>query len=827
MPDAGPPSPATRPEALGPDALQAFADALPQALLELTPDGRALRINAGFTALTGLPHDSALGTGWQAALPPDNRAALLDVLARHGDLVLPLRLHRADGHKAWIEMKARWLPEREHFLCLLTDETDSHLREQAALGEAAQFRLLADNVPVSIAYYERAGYTCQFANRLYARTFGRDEHSIVGLTVAQVIGEDAARLIQPAVDKVLAEQQPAFYEREMRAPDGSPHFIEVHLLPHLGRDTGETVGVFVLIADITRHRTAEREVRQSEERLSKFMHASIEGIVFHKDGLITDVNPPLLQMLGYTLDELLGRPTLDYIAPDHRARVLEVMTAGHEISYESVVMHKHGLRIPVEFIVRTMMVGDERLRMTIVRDLRDRQAAQARIHYLAHHDALTGLPNRGAFLERVAIALAQAERAGTAAALLFVDIDHFKRVNDSLGHLAGDALLRVIAQRLTAVLRDTDLVARFAGDEFVVLLTGDAQLADIEEVARKLLAAVEAPVEIDGPSITVTPSIGIAIYPNDSANAADLIKHADTAMYHAKARGRAQFMFFEPEMARAAYAALVLESELATAVRERQFVLHFQPQVHLADGELIGVEALLRWRHPTRGLVGPNEFVPLAEERRLMLDIGHWVLDEALRMALRWRAQGLAAVPVGVNLSTMQFGVLGFAEVVQKALAAHGATGDCLELELTERMLMEDLPAVQTTLRQLRAQGIRIAVDDFGTGYTSLGRLKDLPIDRLKIDKSFIDGLPGDASAVAIADAIIRMAGGLRLGVVAEGVETEAQLRWLSAHGCEEVQGHLIAAPMDAECMEAWLRERAARAATSSTPSQASSSGSR
>jgi diguanylate cyclase (GGDEF)-like protein/PAS domain S-box-containing protein len=808
--------------AASPDALQAFADRLPAPLLELTPDGWARRSNEAFARWATLPAEQALGLGWQAVLPPDSLVALQAALHERADFACTLRWQRADGDLGWVDCRAHWQPAHESLVCLFHDVTASRHRELAAQDRADLFRLLADNVPVSIAYYERAGNTCQFANRLYAQTFGHDERSIIGLRVEQVIGDEAASQIKPHADRVLADRVTATYEREVRGADGSTRSIEVHLLPHYSVDAGDTVGAFVLIADITRHRQAEREVRQSQERLTKFMQASVEGIVFHRDGLITDVNPPLLQMLGHTLDEMLGRPTLDFVAPDHRERVRAVMVAGDEVSYESMALHKHGLRIPVEFIVRTMLHGDERLRMTIVRDLRDRQAAQARIQYLAHHDALTGLPNRSAFLERVEALLALAARQGGQAALLFVDIDHFKRVNDSLGHLAGDALLRVVAQRLTAALRGTDLVARFAGDEFVVLLTGDVEPAAVEEVARKLLTVVGAPVEIEGPSITVTPSIGIARYPQDSADAAELIKHADTAMYHAKGRGRARYVFFEPAMARAAYDALVLESELAAAVREGQFELHFQPQVQLSDGALVGVEALLRWRHPTRGLLGPDLFVTLAEQRRLMLDIGPWVMTQALQQARQWRDSGLLAVPMGVNLSTLQFSMAGFVERVEAALRDSGATGAALELELTERMLMDDLPAVCATLQRLRAQGVRIAVDDFGTGYTSLGHLKDLPIDRLKIDKSFVDGLPADRGAAAVADAIVRMAIGLGLGVIAEGVETEAQLRWLAAHGCDEIQGHLVAPPMDGASFERWLGERAA--ATSSRASSGASS---
>ena len=657
----------------------------------------------------------------------------------------------------------------------------------ALRAEIEQFRLLANNVPVAIAYFERQGFTCRYANLGYASMFGRDEQNILGLTFAQIIGEAAAQQIQPQVDAILRERRAASYERQLPDGEGGTRHIEVNLLPHMGA-AGEPVGAFVLIADITRHRRAELALRESEERLAKFMHASAEGIAFHKDGVITDVNPPLLALVGYTLAEMRGRPALEFVAPDQRERVGGVMSAGAELTYETAVAHKNGERIPVEFIVRTLHHQGERLRMTIVRDLRDSIEARRRIHHLAHHDALTGLPNRNAFIEQAETLVAQAAARGTSLALLFIDLDHFKRVNDSLGHLAGDTLLKTVARRITGTLRAGDLVARFGGDEFVVLL-----------------AAVGAPLEMGGASISVTPSIGVALFPRDGGNSEELIKHADTAMYHAKSKGRAGCCFFEPEMAASALAELEMESRLTQAIAAKEFVLHFQPQLSLADGSLVGCEALIRWRHPERGLVSPNAFIPVAESRRLMLPIGHWVLHEALLEARRWRDAGLPAVPVAVNLSTMQFGAVGFVEGIERALAETGTDGSMLELELTERMLMDDLEQVRGALLRLKALGVRIAVDDFGTGYTSLGHLKNLPVDRLKIDRSFVKDLPADASSAAIARAIIQMAQSLGLRTLAEGVETEAQHAWMRDQGCDEVQGHWLAPPMAGSKLRAWL----------------------
>ncbi|MBT9491450.1 MAG: EAL domain-containing protein [Paucibacter sp.] len=549
----------------------------------------------------------------------------------------------------------------------------------------------------------------------------------------------------------------------------------------------------------------------SEARLQKFMQASMEGIAFHCDGVITDVNPPLCELFGYRLQELLGRRALDLICPGERVKAAEIMQAGRELTYETAMLHRDGHSIAVELSVRSLNCGGEILRMCIVRDIRERQATQARIQFLAHHDGLTGLLNRSAFMEQVQALIAAPSVAPEqrSLALLFIDLDNFKRVNDSLGHLEGDKVLKTVAERISDCLRASDLVARFGGDEFVILLSDVHEQADVLVVLMALLAVVEVPVDADGYVLTVTPSIGVAMYPAHGARVEDLIQHADMAMYLAKAKGSASYCFYEPSQADSAYAELVLESQLVQAIERDEFVLYFQPQVAAASGELIGAEALLRWQHPQRGLLSPDAFIDVAERHRLMLDLGAWVMRAAALQARAWHQHGVAPVRIAVNLSRMEFRLDGFADLVAKVLSELSVPGAWLELELTERMLMDEIASAPATLAALRGLGLTVSVDDFGTGYTSLAHLTRLPLDKLKIDQSFVAPLPADAGAAAIVRAVIQMAAGLGLQVSAEGVRTPAQRDLLIEWGCDGLQGEMIGEPMSAQAFEHWLAQRA------------------
>ena len=675
----------------------------------------------------------------------------------------------------------------------------------AAITGEALMRLIADSVPALIAYYDVGTLRCRFANRRYAEYNGWTPQSMLGKTVREAIGEPAWKVIAPYVDQVIAGQA-VKYRREQTLPDGGKRMIEVNLLPHFD-DSGAQQGSFVLINDITDQWRAEVATRESEERMRKFAQASNEGIVFHANGLITDGNEAVERMLGFSVAEVVGRPVLGFIPEAWKHAVFENIRSGVEQPYEAAVRHRNGQEIPVEIVGKTMPFGDQTYRLAVVRDITAHKEAQARIEFMALHDALTRLPNRLYLKERLGSLLAQARRNRRSLAVLFIDLDNFKTVNDSLGHHVGDLLLVEVADRLSAAVRQADIVARLGGDEFVVVLAEVASPEDASRVAAKLIETVNGAVAIEGRKLSVSPSIGISVFPGDGDSADDLIRHADAAMYHAKDSGRSNYQFFTPNMSARAFEVLNQEGLLREAIRKNQFVLHFQPQLRIADGQLMGMEALVRWQHPGRGLVGPDDFIRFAEARGLIAAIGRWVLAEACRQLKQWHDAGYVRVPVAINLSAIEFKQRDLVQAIAGALQATGLDPRYLEIELTESALLDPGKDVLEALAELKALGIGLAVDDFGTGYSSLAYLKRYPIDRLKIDRSFVRDILEDADDTAIVTAIIQMAHSLKLTTVAEGVETREQLALLQRLGCVEFQGYLVSRPVGAGEFETLLRD--------------------
>jgi len=464
-----------------------------------------------------------------------------------------------------------------------------------------------------------------------------------------------------------------------------------------------------------------------------------------------------------------------------------------------------------------------------IQDATERTHAIQQIHRLAYFDVVTELPNRSRFHDRLAEALESARRDGTSFALLFLDLDQFKRINDTLGHAVGDNLLRVIAQRLTRGLRPDDItrptrakapqrdVCRHGGDEFIVLLNGVASEEDAARAANRLLAMLAQPIVLGTHEVFVSASIGIVLYPRDGEDLDTLLKNADVAMYHAKAQGRSRFSFYHDAMRAASAQELSIEHDLRKALEGEQFELYYQPQIEVRTGKIVGIEALIRWNHPTLGLLGPGQFIRVAEESGLIMAIWEWVLVAALIQHNDWLAQGLPAVTIAVNLSSVQFSDPALAEHVEEIARVVGVPLDYLELEVTESMLLVDSDEAHKTLEALRGMGVKIAIDDFGTGYSSLSYLRRLPLDKLKLDQSFIRDAPNERDR-AITQAIIAMAQSLKLAVVAEGVETQAQIDLLLSLGCTTVQGFLLGRPLPAAATAKLLRESMACAEAQVVP---------
>ena len=546
-----------------------------------------------------------------------------------------------------------------------------------------------------------------------------------------------------------------------------------------------------------------RELREAQGRLKSLVSLSSDWVweqnadlrftyFSEQNSVITDIDTDILLgthcMEGHPYHDVQDQRTA-YLDCAGVRRPFRDLTFG----YSDAAGQHHYMRISGEPIFEFNVFKGYR---GVASDVTKTRLSEEKVVHLACYDALTGLPNRRSFIHEVDRALERSLRNRTPFAVFFIDLDRFKNINDSLGHAAGDALLKVIAERLTKLLRNTDMVARLGGDEFVVLLENCIDTTLLANIATRALAAINETLCIENCCFQVSGSIGISIYPDDCQDAATMLKHADAAMYLAKSKGKNNFQFYTTELAARAEQQFSLESELRLAIERNEFQLLYQPKIYIASGKMVGVEALIRWKHPKRGVIATGEFIGLAEESGLISPIGQWVIKDACRQVREWRRNGLQSPRCAVNLSVRQFNVDGLVEDIVQALTSYQLQADALELEITESLLMANPERALNILLQLHRLGVHIAIDDFGTGYSSLAYLKRFPAQTLKIDRSFIKDLPDDQDDATITKALVAMAHSMGIEVVAEGVETEAQLSFLRDIGCDEVQGYYLGRPM-------------------------------
>lgn len=584
------------------------------------------------------------------------------------------------------------------------------------------------------------------------------------------------------------------------------HVLERVTLPQYAR--GRPIGRVFSYRDITQRLADETRLQLA----SKVFESSLDAIfVTDAELWVIAVNPSCERLTGYTQAELLDQPSRAFFSDLNEAAFIEQLMEQlvHEGLWEGEVWNRRKNGKPYLCLASMVRVLDRQGApihyIGFFKDLSETHAARKRIEELAYNDALTGLPNRLLLAEHIEHAMSFADRNGGSCAVLFLDLDHFKHINDSLGHLFGDRVLIEVAERLKDCLRHVDTAARLGGDEFVLLLNQvDARGTEI--TARRILDTLSRPFTLDDITFTVTCSIGIALYPGDGVTMDDLIKNADSAMYHVKERGRSDFRFYQRQMNIGLLSRMKLDHAMRQALENKDFRLHFQPQVNLASGNIFGAEALIRWHDKELGDIPPARFIPVAEQTGVIVAIGNWVLTEAVRQCARWHAQGWA-LTVAVNVSALQFQQANFVEGVAEALRAAALPPALLELELTESILLRDVDDALARLDALAGLGVRLSIDDFGTGYSSLSYLKRFPIHKLKIDRSFISELPANGSDTAIVMAIINLSQALNLRVIAEGVETEMQRHFLASAGCDEFQGFLCNPALSREEFEQFIEQ--------------------
>ncbi|WP_419887088.1 EAL and GGDEF domain-containing protein [Neobacillus niacini] len=641
--------------------------------------------------------------------------------------------------------------------------------------------------------------------------------TIYGYSVEELIDKPFAGFILPKdLERVTGhfieavEGRATNYECTILDKEGFQREISVTNIPIFVNS--QIYGVYTIIKDITEHKKAQNDLVEAEAKYRSLIENSLVGVYIMQDGKLVYVNPGLCEMSGYTCEELIGLNVADFIYPEDLPLVNENILKRFNnetgaIKYEYRAIRKDQSVITFELYGSKIVYHGRDAIIGTVIDITERKNTEKMIKHMAYHDQLTDLPNRYLLREKLNETITDSKQNNCNFALVFLDLDRFKSINDTMGHEVGDQVLMEIAERLKACVNDKDIISRYGGDEFSILLPGsEEQRASI--VAQQIIAKLSYPLTFQHHELMVTPSIGIAVFPTHGESFDTLIKNADLAMYHAKSLGRNNFQFFNKELNKKAQHELDMEVNLRKALEQNQFVLFYQPQVNLETNEIYGAEALIRWTHPEKGIIPPAAFIPLAEETGLIIPMGEWAIRTACQENIKWQEAGYSPVTISVNISAKQFFQSNLVEIVESALRETGLNPNYLELEITESITM-DVERSITTLLELQRIGVKISIDDFGTGYSSLNYLKRLPIDKLKIDQSFIQECPHDINSNTLVRTIIIMAHLLRMKVVAEGVETEEQVSFLLGQGCKEAQGYLFSKPLSVSEFETkYMRKR-------------------
>ncbi|MEJ2590065.1 MAG: EAL domain-containing protein [Candidatus Thiodiazotropha sp.] len=686
------------------------------------------------------------------------------------------------------------------------------------LDRLERFRTLLDHTSDFVILLTLPEGTVTDANTAFGRLLDKPVNDLIDRSFLSLGIAEAAAILDTlrrdmTTDSATTEPPTHSAIVEFGSPQ-SPIWLE---LTYRNAEVDNTCYGILVGRDVTDRLRNEQMVSRLLAEKQALLDNALVGIAMLRERRIVSCNRRLEEMFGYAAGALTNQSTRVLYPSDEAFRLTghhAYLSLEQSPSYGSTLemVKADGSLFWVELTGRALdMAQPQAGSIWIFTDISERKAAEARARYLSYHDTLTGLPNRSLADDRLRQAVSIAEREGTKTALLVVDLDRFKTVNDSLGHSVGDRLLIEVAKRIKACLRDTDTVCRQGGDEFLVLLPDLGEADACIAVLAKLAAKLALPFDIEGVELSTTVSVGIAVYPDDGSDLETLLKKADMAMYRAKEAGRDTYRFFNEDMNDEAVERLAMHADLRRALDAGEFELHYQPQIEIASGVLVGAEALLRWNHPDAGLIPPGRFIPLAEETGLIVPIGEWVLHEACREAAQWQRNGLPDLVVAVNLSALQFKHGDIVHSVTRALEASGLDPTLLELELTESILIQDTETVLATVMHLKHMGVKLSIDDFGTGYSSLAYLKTFRVDKLKIDRSFICDLASDPESAAIVRAVVHMARSLGLRTIAEGVESQQVLDHLRLYHCDEAQGYYLSRPVPAAEFVAYRRDRESR----------------
>ncbi len=822
------------------EELRFFAENIPEAICYVDLERGCTFVNNLFLATRGFTREHALGKFPEDVYP----AAVIEELRPHiGRAMLGAEssyervMRLPSGEERWV--RVRLTPRRDAagvvrgYYVVSTDIHDIKLAQAGLEDKERQLRHVIDSIPTPLCYVDD-GTHYRYVNDAFLSYIGLKAEEIVGRQVREVLGDDRFHHLQPHLDRVKAGETLSV-ERLIRFADGRSRWMTVRLTPRMA--DGKYLGYYATTADIHEQKLVEEELRRANSILSAhFDNTPLAVIEWDTELRIVRWSGQAETIFGWKAEEALGRALggwrLVYEEDEASvARMIRALVEGPE--RHATLLHrnyrKDGSVIWVEW--HNSALRDEEGRvisiLSLAQDVSSRIQAEERLQYMATHDGLTGLPNSVLLNDRLDAALTRARRSHARVGVMFLDLDHFKDVNDTLGHRVGDALLKELARRIRAALRQSDVLARISGDEFVVVLEDFPDESAPELVAHKILDEVRRPFQVDGHEIHVSGSLGLALHPEDGADAETLLKNADAAMYHAKELGRNAFRLFSAELASRRTHRLHVEKALRRALKGGELELHFQPIVEIGTGRVPRAEALLRWHDPERGMVLPHGFIPLAEESGLGHAIGHWVLEAACRQARAWRDAGLGDIVISVNLSAGQLRDTAMLADLKRTLLETGCEPGWLQFEITETSMVRDVEGASLVLAKLRGLGVRIAIDDFGTGFSSLSHLRHLPVDVLKIDKGFVADIGGakqrrgeKGGGAAIVSAVIGLARGLGLDVVAEGVEKQSQLDFLAREGCSACQGYLLCPPLPAREFEKWLalRSRPGRRARPAPP---------